>query len=400
VVAAVALNLGQAAAAPAALLLIGPSTDWQHAPLLGVLAAIAVLASLAELRLKSATVSFFDGSIVLALVALALAGPIAALALWVIPAAISVFVMRRVPLLSPGVFATVSSYALALSAGYVMVELAAAPSLLAGAPSLFTAGLAMWAVNFAFTNLTFAPFYQGYRPRALIRTEFIELAPAVMTMLAAGVATTALLPTLGAFALIPLTAVTLVPQLAFWALARSRSVARLSRYEATELYAIAIADVLRLSRVERELVAGATTLLARWEERPAHMGLAPRVPALSGVIALAVDERWDGAGPPFGIPASRVPVASRVLAVARAWSALTAAGTAQLPHSEAILDLAARAGSEFDPEVVDAAAQVVAEESAFVRDGDFEPRLHALPLPRRLRRRGLPAFASWVTAGS
>ncbi len=388
--------MGQAAAAPALLVLLAPSTDWSHAPLLGVLAAIAVMASLAELRLKSTAVSFFDSSIVLALVALALAGPLAALVIWVIPAAISVFVMRRVPLLSPGVVATVSSYALALGAGYVVIELAAAPSLLAGAPSLFTAGLAMWAVNFAFTNLTFAPFYQGYRPRALIRTEFIELAPAVMTMLAAGVATTALLPTLGAFALVPLTAVTLVPQLAFWALGRSRSVARLSPGEATELYAVAIGDVLGLSRVEREAMVGAGELLARWQEPPRQ---APPTPALSGLVALCVDERWDGSGQPFGIPAARVPRASRVLAVAQAWSALTAAGSARLPHSEVMLDLAARAGHEFDPEVVEAAAQVVAEESAFVRDGDFQPRLHALPLPRRLRRRGLPAFASWITAG-
>ena len=46
----------------------------------------------------------------------------------------------------------------------------------------------MWAVNFCFARLTFAPFYQRYRPTALVRDEFADLAPPVLGMLVVGVA--------------------------------------------------------------------------------------------------------------------------------------------------------------------------------------------------------------------
>ena len=70
---------------------------------------------------------------------------------------------------------------------------------------------------------------------------------------------------------------------------------------------------------------------------------------------------------------------------------MTAAETPKLPHAEAILGLSARSGSEFDPRIVEAAVQVVAEEQAFVRDPGFQPRLHRLPLPRSVRRTRMPA---------
>ena len=91
------------------------------------------------------------------------------------------------------------------------------------------------------------------------------------------------------------------------------------------------------------------------------------------------------------------PLSSRVLAVARAWSDLTAAGTVELSHSEALLDLTLRAGEELDPEVVTAAEQVVAEEQGFVREPGFQPRLHRLPLPRPVRRAKLPTVLAHLT---
>jgi hypothetical protein len=392
----VGLNLGPAAAAVGLWVVFAPESGWENAHLLAVLAAIAALASLAELRLKSAAVAFFDGSIILALVALAVAGPLPALLIWSIPAAISVLVMRRVPVLSPGVVATISSYALALLGADLVLGLADAPSASAAAPSLYTAGVLMWVVNFVFVVLTFSPFYEGFRVRSLIRSEFLDLAPAVLAMLVIGVVSAAFVPALGAFALAPLALATLVPQLAFAVLARTRSVARLSQAEATELYAAAIGDVLGLSRYERWVIDGAATMVAGWESTPPrYVNGRPRdLPALSGMVALGVDERWDGTGGPFGVHGADLPRATRVLTVARAWSALTAAGTAQLPHNEALLDLAARAGRELDPNVVEAAAQVIAEEEGLVRDPDFEPRLHRLPLPRRVRRGAIPALVA------
>jgi HD domain-containing protein len=393
---AVAINLACGLAAIALFVLIRPDSDWGSPAILAALAAIAAVAFAAELRLNSALAAYFDASLVLALIALAVGGPLPALCVWVIPDAISRFVVRQDPILSPGMIATVSGYALAALAGGAVLAVADADSLVAMAPALYTAGLVMAGVDFIVGRLLVAPFYQRLRPRTVIRNEFLDLAPAVMAMLAVGVAVTALLPSSGGLALAPLALVVLAPQLAFAAVSRSRSVARLGQPEATGVYASALAHELKMSRFERGLIEAVVARLNRVAAggRIAASG----EPRLTGVVALAVDEHWDGRGAPFGIRAAAALRASRVISVARAWSALTAAGTAQLPHDQAMLFLAARAGIEFDPEVVERAAEIVAAEGALTRTGDFEPRLHRLPLPAGLRNRGLPALAARLGA--
>jgi hypothetical protein len=255
----------------------------------------------------------------------------------------------------------------------------------------------MACVEFTVARFNFAPYYQRLQRGPLVRNEFLDLGPAVMTMLAVGVVVAALLDPLGALALAPLAIVILLPQLALAALSRSRSVGRLQRVDATRLYAGALARELGLSGLERQLVDATVDRIGRVEGGGRIEPKAPE-PALTGVVALAVDERWDGSGGPFAIPAAATPRASRVIAVARAWSSLTAAGGARLPHSEAILDLMARSGTEFDPEVVDAAAAIVAAEGTITPSADFEPRLHRLPLPATVRRRGLPALGARIGA--
>ena len=69
----------------------------------------------------------------------------------------------------------------------------------------------------------------------------------------------------------------------------------------------------------------------------------------------------------------------------------------ELSHSEALLDLTLRAGEELDPEIVNAAEQVVAEEQGFVRSPGFQPRLHRVPLPRPVRRAKLPTVLAHLT---
>ena len=341
--------------------------------------------------------AYFDASIVLALVTLAIAGPLPALIVWLVPDTISRLTGQDY-VASPGHVATVSSLALAVLAGYGVLQLADPPSMAAAMPALFTTGLVMYSVNFLFARLTFAPFYQGYRPGVLIRSEFLEMLPPFAAMLILGVATAALAGPLGVFALAPMTIVVVIPQFALAALARERSVARLSKQRATKLYAAAIADVLALSRSERRTVARGAALLAR--SQPGELELdAWRLEDLheATLAALHVDERWDGMGRPAGLLRAWSPLASRVLSVARAWSELTAAGTVELSHSEALLDLNLRSGSEFDPEVVKAAERVVVEEQAFVRAPGFEPRLHRLPLPRPMRRTKLPTVLAHLT---
>jgi hypothetical protein len=395
---AIAANLAPAGVAIGLFALLSPPGTWDQPVLLGALAAIAAIAFLAEARLKVAAAAYFDASIVLALLALAIAGPLPALLVWIVPDAISRLVIRQDRLCSPGLVATVSSFALAVLAGYGVLQLAAAPSMVAATPALFTAGLVMYSVNFLFARLTFAPFYQGFRPSVLIRSEFRDMLPPFAAMLALGLATAALIGPLGVFALAPLAMVVVVPQLALAALGRDRSVARLSRPDATKLYAAAIADALALPRRERRTVAGAAAALAR--ATPAELeadrwGVEDLPDAI--LAALHVNERWDGTGWPAGLSGSWTPLPSRVLAVARAWSELTAGGTVELSHSEALLDLTLRAGAELDPAVVKAAEQVVAEEEAFVRAPGFQPRLHRLPLPRPVRRAKLPTMLAHLT---
>jgi hypothetical protein len=394
---AMAANLVPAAAAIALFVLLAPESNWDPV-LIGALAAIAAVAFAAEVRLKIAAGAYFDASIVLALLTLAIAGPLPALLVWMVPDVISRFVIRQDHLLSPGLVATVSSFALATLAGYGMLQLANAPSIAAATPALYTTGLLMYAVNFLFARLTFAPFYQGYRPSVLVRTEFLEMMPPFAAMLALGVATAVLIGPLGVFALAPLAVVVVLPQLALAHLGRNRSITRLRPPEATRVYADAIADVLGLSRRERHTVAHAAMLLDRQE--PAAIGAHPwhLGDSHSAILAaLHVDERWDGTGSPAGLRGAWAPLASRVVAVARAWSNLTAGGTLELSHSEAMLDLSLRAGEELDPAIVEAACQVVAEERTFVRAPEFQPRLHRLPLPRTVRRAKLPAVLAHLT---
>jgi hypothetical protein len=408
---AIAANLAPAAVAIALFVLLSPPATWDQPVLLGALAAIATIAFLAEVRLKMAAAAYFDASIVLALLALAIAGPLPALLVWIVPDAISRLVIRQDRPLSPGLVATVSSFALAVLAGYGVLQLADAPSMVAATPALYTTGLLIYAVNFLFARLTFAPFYQGYRPSVLIRSEFLEMMPPFAAMLALGVAIAVLIGPLGVFALAPLVLVVVVPQLALAFLRRDRSVTGLSRPEATTVYAAAIADVLGLPRQERRTVADAAALLARAspEVRQPELCIGSRQAELLGarwhledphpaiLAALHVNERWDGTGGPAGLAGAWTPFPSRVLAVAQAWSELTAGGTLELSHSEAMLDLSLRAGEELDPAIVKAADQVVAEEQAFIRAPGFQPRLHRLPLPRVVRRAKLPTVLAYLT---
>jgi hypothetical protein len=393
-----AANLAPAALAIALFVLLSPPASWDQPVLLGALAVVAAIAFTAEVRLKMAAGAYFDASIVLALLALAIAGPLPALLVWIVPDAISRLVIRQDHMLSPGLVATVSSFALAVLGGYGVLQLADAPSMAAAAPALYTAGLLMYAINFVVARLTFAPFYQGYRPSVLIRSEFREMMAPFAAMLALGVVTALLIEPLGVFALAPLALVVVVPQLALAHLGRERSITRLSRLEATMVYAAAIADVLGLSREERRKLTSAGALIAYQNAEDVEVGSFRFEDSHDAVLAvLHVNERWDGKGRPAGLAGTWTPLASRVLAVARAWSDLTAGGTLELSHSEAMLDLSLRAGEELDPTIVAAADRVVAEEQAFVRAPEFQPRLHRLPLPRAVRRAKLPTVLAHLT---
>jgi ribonuclease P protein subunit RPR2 len=69
-------------------------------------------------------------------------------------------------------------------------------------------------------------------------------------------------------------------------------------------------------------------------------------------------ERWDGSGYPDGLPGDRIPLGARIIFVADAYDAMTSERVYRrrvLPE-QAIAELRRCAGSQFDPEIVDALA--------------------------------------------
>jgi HD-GYP domain-containing protein (c-di-GMP phosphodiesterase class II) len=70
----------------------------------------------------------------------------------------------------------------------------------------------------------------------------------------------------------------------------------------------------------------------------------------------ASHERWDGAGYPDGLAGEAIPLGARVVAVADAYAAMTAGRPYRAARSpeQALAELRAGAGSQFDAAVVEA----------------------------------------------
>ncbi len=86
-------------------------------------------------------------------------------------------------------------------------------------------------------------------------------------------------------------------------------------------------------------------------------------------------ERWDGAGYPDGLVGPGIPLGARLIAVADTYDAMTHDRVYRraLGHSEALAELLAERGRQFDPIVVDMFSRVIA----------LEQRASAAPSPSR-----------------
>jgi putative nucleotidyltransferase with HDIG domain len=114
-------------------------------------------------------------------------------------------------------------------------------------------------------------------------------------------------------------------------------------------------------------------------------------------IVLSHHERWDGAGYPFGLAGEEIPLAARLIAVADAYDVLTARDSYRQPVSAgaAIAELRAMSGTQFDPQVVEAFAGVLADERLSFGHGDDADFEAEVAFERRVRehahgRRRLP----------
>jgi putative nucleotidyltransferase with HDIG domain len=80
-------------------------------------------------------------------------------------------------------------------------------------------------------------------------------------------------------------------------------------------------------------------------------------------VVLHHHERWDGAGYPTGRQAEQIPLEARVLCIADSFDAMTSTRPYRAPRrpDEALDELERCAGTQFDPELVDAFAKAWAE---------------------------------------
>jgi putative nucleotidyltransferase with HDIG domain len=100
-----------------------------------------------------------------------------------------------------------------------------------------------------------------------------------------------------------------------------------------------------------------------------------------GQIVRSHHERWDGRGYPDGLSGLEIPVEARIIACCDAFNAMTTTRSYRkaMPQSVAIAELVKNAGTQFDPQVVDAlvaateAARSAARRSA-VAPGRLTPR--------------------------
>ena len=107
---------------------------------------------------------------------------------------------------------------------------------------------------------------------------------------------------------------------------------------------------------------------AEWGFMRRHTLVGERIlaaaPALVDVARLvrASHERWDGDGYPDGLAGAEIPLGARVIAVCDAWDAMVTDRPYRraMPREEALAELERCAGTQFDPDVVEAFRAVLA----------------------------------------
>jgi HD-GYP domain-containing protein (c-di-GMP phosphodiesterase class II) len=81
-----------------------------------------------------------------------------------------------------------------------------------------------------------------------------------------------------------------------------------------------------------------------------------------GEIVRSCHERWDGRGYPDGLKGDEIPLAARIVFACDAYNAMTTDRPyrSARPHEEAVAELVANSGTQFDPTVVSALVRVLA----------------------------------------
>lgn len=369
-------------------LLVAPPTRWNDPGLLVTLGVLAIIASRSEVPLPGGVT--FDGAIALMLLAVALSGPLAALGVAALPVLANAVTGRRRLLREGNLSELAHSGWQAISASLVLQAAGGTDGITSpGALGwLMAAGFALYTVGWAVGPAVYGPLWLGQPFRALANA-LVDMLPAGTVMIVLGAVTVVLTAPLGLLALAVFALIAVLPQSFLTYAARTHPVARLDLDTAIRRYAHALAIQLKLSRAERRHLAAAEAAARRIPPTgdPLHyVGATLQDPSLANDDAQLITEWWNGRGGPIGLSADGIPMAARVLAVAQTWSSLTARGTPELGHREALMYLRSTAGTRLDPVVVQAAHAVICQERVTAAEPAPEPRLHQLRIPAPLRR--------------
>jgi HD-GYP domain-containing protein (c-di-GMP phosphodiesterase class II) len=106
-----------------------------------------------------------------------------------------------------------------------------------------------------------------------------------------------------------------------------------------------------------------------------------------GEIVRSCHERWDGKGYPDALAAEEIPLQSRIVFVCDAWNAMTTDRSYRpaMSREDAMRELVGNAGTQFDPTVVTALANVIEQGEPEARSVDeMRALLGGLSVPQRV----------------
>jgi hypothetical protein len=385
-----ALSFGLAIAGAIALvpafLLVAPASRWDHTGLEVALGAIALASYFAALILKRPMV--LDSVFLVALLAVVFLGPAPAACIWIGTELVAWIVERH----RLGAFAaSVASYGWSALAASLLLEAIASgwpgePVGVLGYLAVVAAALTMLFVNFLIVAGLVLLVRRSRRVWRTITRELRSQALAIILLPIAAAAGALLVAEAGAAAFVAVALLVLTPQVTLRLALGRATVHELPHRQAVALYCEAIASVMKLSSRDRLVLKDAAPFMR--DRRSAALGGDVSQSGSGHRIALAETvlfsrEHWDGCGGrPGALGGEMIPLTSRVIGVADAWAGLTCKDSPRLTHSQALLQLEARAGMHFDPRVVAAAAHVVRQERmGRLTDLPYQPRLHRIRMP-------------------
>ena len=343
-IAAYLLAAGMLVALLPAYLYLAPASSWAPEDLFAILLVFGFLSKAAAVRLRTDLI--FDSGFIGLLLATVFLGPL--------PAAV-IGMLSQIPhwIDDQRFFMFVSnlaSYACApLAAVWTLGWLGVGTPFEDGGATAYlaivVAGAVLICVNYLVATFLVDVVHDGLPLPARVRLEFTPTLPEIVGLLIVGALTAFLYVQLGVVGLAPLLGLLVLPRLLTPRLVRARPLSELQRAEATAVYAGAIADVLHLDRRRKRVIADAATHLG------GHATLS-NLNDFSEVMQAVLYSRecWDGEGGFPGLVAGeKIPLESRILAVAEAWGAETARGTRELTPAEALARLRADSGADSIP---------------------------------------------------